>query len=106
MTSKVFSGPEFQGEEELDFNDVGDWLVEGMGSEVAKTVLDEFDWDGSPVMGITLKTSPDNRKVVNSNIYLVGEFMKTPREIKANRIFPEAEKDLRISYRRLRSVQL
>ena len=97
-SKKVFSGEEFSGTETLDVSDISDWVVDGTGGEVAKTALDDFDWDGSVVMGIVIKTSPDNRKVVGGNIFLTGKFMRGGKEIRANRLFPEADKDLRISY--------
>ena len=96
--SKVFTGPEFAGTDLLDITDVSDWVVEGFGGETAKPVLDDFDLDRNLVMGITLQTTPDNRKVANSNIFLTGEFMKGNKEVKASHLFPDADKDLRIVY--------
>ena len=78
--------------------DVTDWLVDGMGGETAKPVLDDFEWDGSVVTGITLQTSPDNKKIVGGNLFMAGELMKGFREIRANRLFPDVDKDFRISY--------
>ena len=92
--TKVFSGAEFSGNDCLGFSDINDWVVEGMGGEAAKPALDDFDWDGKIVMGITLETTPDNNKVANSNIFLAGELMRGPKEIKANRVFSEADKNL------------
>ena len=97
-TKKVFTGEEFSGSDDLDISDVSDWIVDGMGGEPAKSILDDHDWDGNVVMGLTLKTSPDNAKVDNANVYLVGEFMRGGKEIKANRLFIDADKDLKISY--------
>ena len=96
--SKVFSGPEFAGEESLELNDINDWVVEGTGGEAAKGTLDDSEWNGETIMGITLKTSTDNKKVMNASIFLSGEFMKSSKEIKANRLYPEADKDLKIQY--------
>ena len=79
-SKKVFSGEEFSGTDTLDVSDISDWVVDGTGGEVAKTALDDFDWDGSVVMGIVIKTSPDNRKVVGGNIFLMGEFMRATKE--------------------------
>ena len=100
MTSsrpKTLSGPEFTGSDQLTFSDVTDWVVGG-GTEAAKAVLDEFDWTGEPVVGVTLKLSPDNKKVVSGNLFVTGELMKSAKEVRANRLFGQAEKDLRISY--------
>ena len=96
--SKVFSGPEFEGNDELQVNDISDWVVEGFGGEAAKQALDDFEWDGGVVMGITLQTSADNKKVNNANIFLTGELMKSNKEIRANRLFGDADKELRIVY--------
>ena len=49
-------------------------------------------------MGIILETSPDNKKISNGNIFLTGEYMRNNKDIKANRLFLEADKDLRMSY--------
>ena len=95
---KVFSGAEFNGSDTINLSDVSDWVVDGLGGEAAKTAIDDFDWDGNIVAGITLHTSPDNKKVVGSNIFLTGDFMKSSKEIKANRLFAEADKDMRIVY--------
>ena len=95
---KVFNGSEFSGSDTLNLTDVSDWVVDGLGGEAAKSVLDDFDWDGNVVAGITLKTSPDNRKVVMSNIFLAGDLMKSSKEIKANRLFADADKDIKIIY--------
>ena len=92
------SGPEFNGSESLEVSDISDWIVEGMGGEVAKTVLDDFEWDGNAVGGITIMTSPDNKKVANANLFLAGELMKGVKEIRANRLFGEADRDLRVVY--------
>ena len=81
---KVFSGPEFSGNDTLSILDINKWTVEGLGGEAAKTALDDFDWDGKVVMGITLGTSPDNKKVANAKIFLAGELMRGPKEKKAN----------------------
>ena len=94
--SKTVSGAEFSADEQLEVNDVSDWLVDRIGGESAKGVLDDFGWDGGAVAGITIMTSPDNRKVTNANIFMAGELMRNQKEIKANRIFGEADKDLRI----------
>ena len=83
-TVKTFAGPEFSGTDELERDDTGDWIVEGMGGETAKCALDDFDWNGSVVMGITLKTTSDNKRVSNANIFLTGEFMKSAKDIKAS----------------------
>ena len=96
--SKVFSGPEFSGDESLEVDDITDWIVEGAGGEAAKQTLDNFEWNGGAVMGITLQTSPDNRKLTNSSVFLTGELMKGNKEVRANQIFDEADKELRISY--------
>ena len=95
---KVFTGPEFGGRGELNQDDVCDWLVEGMGSEAAKATLDNFNWNGEVVAGITLETSPDNTKVVASKMFVTGDLMKANKEINANRLFIDAPKDLRITY--------
>ena len=97
-TKKVFTGEEFSGSDDLDISDVSDWIVDGMGGEPAKSILHDHDLDGNVVMGLTLKTSPDNAKVDNANVYLVGEFMRGGKEIKAKRLFIDADKDLKISY--------
>ena len=60
--------------------------------------LFEFDWDGNAVIGITLKTSPDNRKVTSSKMFTAGLLMKNRRDIRLNRLFSEADKEIRISY--------
>ena len=96
--TKVFSGNEFAGSDQLEASDINNWIVEGFGGEAAKTVLDDFEWNGAVVMGITLKTSPDNKKIVGSNIFLTGELMRGSKEIRANRLFNDADKDLRIVY--------
>ena len=96
--SKVFSGPEFSGSEELSFSDINNWVIEGRSGESAKIALDDFDWNGKAVMGVILETTPDNKKVSNGSIFLTGEYMRNPKEIKANRLFLEAERDLRMSY--------
>ena len=93
-TVKSFSGPEFAGTDEINRDDTGDWVVEGMGGDIAKNALDDFDWNGSCVLGITLKTTSGNRRVSNANIFLTGEFMKSPKDIKASWLFPDASKDL------------
>ena len=49
-------------------------------------------------MGLTLITLMDNEKVSNAIMFLTGEFMKSSKDIKANRLFPEADKDLKIQY--------
>ena len=50
--SKVFSGPEFSGSEELSFSDINDWVIEGQSGESAKKAFDDFDWNGEAVMGV------------------------------------------------------
>ena len=67
---KEFSGDEFTGNEKLEVADVTEWTVNGLGAETAKAALDDLDWDGELVTGITLQTSPDNLKVVNANVFL------------------------------------
>ena len=49
-------------------------------------------------MAIILETIPDNKKISNGNIFLTGEYMRNNKDIKANRLFLEADKDLRLSY--------
>ena len=49
-------------------------------------------------MTVELRLSPNNKKVVSGQVCLVGELMKNPREIRANRVFENADKELRISY--------
>ena len=51
------------------------------------------------MVGITVSTSPDNKKITNANIFLTGEFMRNEKEIRANRIFSETDKEFRISYK-------
>ena len=97
-TTIDFGGLEFEGGDLLAVPDISDWTVDGFGGDSAKSTLDEFDWDGNAVIGITLKTSPDNRKVTSSKMFTAGLLMKNRREIRANRLFPEADKELRISY--------
>ena len=63
-----------------------------------KPALDDFDWDGSAVAGITLQTSPDNKKVVTSRMFIAGTLMQNRKELKASRLFVDADKDLKISY--------
>ena len=96
--TKIISGPEFSGDECLEVGDISDWVVDGFGGEAAKSTLDNFEWNGGAIMGITIQTSPDNQKVTNSNMFLTGELMKGNKEIRANRLFSEADKDLRIVY--------
>ena len=91
-------GTEYSGEETLELNDINNWVVEGPGGEAAKGTLDDFEWNGEAVMGLTLITSTDNKKVSNAMVFLTGEFMKSSKDIKANRLFPEADKDLKIQY--------
>ena len=50
------------------------------------------------MVGITLQTSADNKKVTASRMFTAGLLMKNRKEIKANRLFAEADKELRISY--------
>ena len=68
------------------------------GREAAKPALDDFVWDGSAVAGITLQTSPDNKKIVASRMFVAGTLMQNRKELKASRLFVDADKDLKISY--------
>ena len=56
--TKVFTGDKFSGNNKLEVPDINDWIVDGFGGEAAKSALDNFEWNGDTVMGITLKTSP------------------------------------------------
>ena len=94
----MITGAEFSGEELLEVNDISDWLVNGVGGEPAKAVLDDLGWDGEAVVGITIITSPDNRRVINSGLFMTGELMRNQKEVRANRIFGEADKEIRILY--------
>ena len=94
----VFTGPEFGGDGVLNLDDVTDWLVDGMGAEAAKATLDNFNWKGAVVAGITLQTSPDNKKVVASRMFLTGDLMTANKEFNASRLFIDAPADLRITY--------
>ena len=60
--------------------DISDWMVEGFGGEAAKPALDDFVWDGSAVAGITLQTSPDNKKIVASRMFVPGTLMQNRKE--------------------------
>ena len=94
---KTLAGAEFNGKDKLDWGDVQDWVVSG-GNEAMKSVLDQHDWDGNVVGTILLNLSPDNKKVVGGKMVLVRDLMKGTKEVKANRLFPEADKQLNISY--------
>ena len=94
---KTFSGAEFSGKDDLNWGDIQDWIVAG-GNEAIKSTLDQYSWDGNAVATILLSLSPDNRKVVQGKVVLVGDLMKGSKEVKANRLFPEADKQLSISY--------
>ena len=58
---KQISSPEFQGEEDLEFANVDDWITTG-GTEVNKVALDNHNWNA--VMTVELMLSPDNKKVI------------------------------------------
>ena len=73
-------------------------MIEGFGGKAAKPKLDDFDWDGSAVAGITLKTSPDNKKDIASRMFVSRTLMQNRKELKANTLFVDANKDLKISY--------
>ena len=62
-------------------------MIEGFGGKAAKPKLDDFDWDGSAVAGITLKTSPDNKKDIASRMFVTGTLMKNRKELKANTLY-------------------
>ena len=97
-SNKTITGPEFVVTDELDIGDISDWVIGGTGVESIKTVLDDFEWNGDSVATIILKTSPDNKKIVNGSVSMMGELMKSPKEIRASRLFAEADKDLKITY--------
>ena len=82
---KQISGPEFQGRENIEFADIDDWITTG-GTEATKVALDDHNWNGDAVMTVELRLSPDNKKVVDGRVCLVGELMKNQREIRANRL--------------------
>ena len=69
--TKIISGPEFSRDDCLEVGDIADWVVDGFGGEAAKSTLDNFEWNGGAIMGITIQTSPDNRKVTKSNFSLL-----------------------------------
>ena len=91
------AGADFEGTDELEFNDVQDWIVDS-GAEATKQKLDDLEWNGDAVVAVSLTLSPDNKKVVNGKILAMGELMKGIKDFRANRIFERADKDLRVSY--------
>ena len=40
--TKVLSGPEFSGTDNLSFCDVNDWIIEGFSGDAAKVALDDL----------------------------------------------------------------
>ena len=95
--TKEFAGPEFLGTDTLEIADTTDWHTQG-GVEALRQTLDAFDWNGEAVMAIQLALSPDNKKVIGGKVHLVGELFKGTKDFRANRLFENADKDLRISY--------
>ena len=91
------SSPDFGGQEKLEFIDIQDWVVHGWG-EATKTTLDDLEWDGDVIMGGGLDLSPDNSKVVGGRVFLQGELLKSPKEIRANKLWEKVDKELKISY--------
>ena len=87
------AGKEFEGTEELIFDNVQDYIVSGLG-EAVKSTLDDLDWDGEAVALMVLSLSTDNKTIVNGKIVMTGELMKTTKEFKANKLFEKADKDL------------
>jgi hypothetical protein len=57
-------------------------------------VLENFGWDGKAIAAIGLEFSPDNKKVARSHFLLRGSFTKEPVSFAANKLFPEADKDI------------
>ena len=97
MPPKTIAGKEFEGTEELIYDDIQDFIVTGMG-EAVKSTLDELDWDGECVASVVLNLSTNNKKVDSGKINMAGELMKTTREFKAVKLFENAEKDLRVTF--------
>ena len=95
--TKQMGGSDFDGNDELEFPDVQDWLVDG-GVETIKQRLDDFDWNGDAVITLLLDLSPDNRKVNSGKVMAMGELMKGTKDFRANRLFDGADKELRVSY--------
>ena len=100
MTStrpKHISGQEFNGKDQLVFEDIQDWIVPGFG-EGSKQQLDEMDWEGDAIVSVGLFLSTDNRKITSGKIYTHGELMRSNKDFRAQRLFEKADKDLRIYY--------
>ena len=100
MTStrpKYISGQEFNGRDMLVFEDIQDWIVTGFG-EGSKQQLDEMDWEGDAIVSVGLTLSQDNKKITSGKIYTHGELMRSNKDFRANRLFENIDKDLRIFY--------
>ena len=91
------AGQGFDGKDQLEFIDIQDWVVSGWG-EASKATLDDFEWDGDAVVWVGITLSPDNGKIVEGKMFLQGELLKSAKEIRATKLWDQADKDLRLSY--------
>ena len=92
------SGPEFAAEDDLTTTDMERWVTEGSGPSCHST-LDDFGWDGGVMGGILLVLSPDNKKVRNGQFFVTGKLYEDPCSIKADRLWPEVDPNLRFNLR-------
>ena len=67
----LIKGPQFNGTDPLTHDDIEALSVDGFGNP-AETLLDNISWSGEIVALTGIRLSPDNLRIANSAVFLLG----------------------------------